>query len=201
MIAVFLVSLSLASALDSNLNSAGQARQRSLEQQWSQELAPVDPATKQVEYKSPIKRVVSLLTKMRDELVAEADKEAEMYDKMVCWCETNEKEKTKAIADAEALDKELTAEIAERAARFGEQETEIARLKDQISEDTASLKEATSIREAEAAKFYETNKDLVQSITNVKNAVNILSKHNKGSSFIQLDASLLASMRSVLSDL
>jgi hypothetical protein len=29
-----------------------------------------------------------------------------MYDKMVCWCETNEKEKTKAIADAEALDAE-----------------------------------------------------------------------------------------------
>ena len=25
-------------------------------------------------------------------------KEAEMYDKMVCWCESNDKEKTKAIA-------------------------------------------------------------------------------------------------------
>merc|ERR1719502_1874159 len=105
---------------------------------------------------------------MRAELVEEADKEAEMYDKMVCWCETNEKEKKKAIADAEALDKELTAEIAERAAKFGEQATEIERLKNQISEDTASLKEATGIREAEAAKFRATNKDLVQSITNVK---------------------------------
>merc|ERR1719502_2551073 len=108
---------------------------------------------------------------MRAELVAEADKEAEMYDKMVCWCETNDKEKTKANADAEALDKELTAEIASRAAKFGEDATEIERLKSQIAEDTASLKEATSIREAEAAKFRQTNKDLVQSITNVKNAV------------------------------
>merc|ERR1719174_2132114 len=142
------------------------------------------------------------LGKMRAELVAEADKEAEMYDKMVCWCETNEKEKKKAIADAEALEKELEAEIQERAAKFGEQSTEIDRLKSQISEDTASLKEATSIREAEAAKFRETEKDLTQSITNVKNAIQILSKHNAaGASFVQLPAPLLSSIRTVLKDL
>merc|ERR1719326_2831794 len=112
------------------------------------------------------------------------------------------KKKKKAIADAEALDKELSAEIESRAAKFGEDATEIERLKSQISEDTASLKEATSIREAEAAKFYETNKDLVQSITNVKNAIQILGKHNSASSsFIQLDASILSSMHTVLKDL
>jgi len=178
--------------------TAGQARQQALEDAWSKELQ--EP--KQVAYKSPIQRVVGLLTKMRDELAAEADKEAEMYDKMVCWCETNEKEKKKAIADAEALEKELEAEIQERAAKFGEQSTEIERLKSQISEDTASLKEATSIREAEAAKFRESNKDLIQSITNVKNAIDVLSKHNSASSsFIQLDASVLSSMRTVLKDL
>jgi len=178
--------------------TAGQARQQALEDAWSKELQ--EP--KQVAYKSPIQRVVGLLTKMRDELAAEADKEAEMYDKMVCWCETNEKEKKKAIADAEALEKELEAEIQERAAKFGEQSTEIERLKSQISEDTASLKEATSIREAEAAKFRESNKDLIQSITNVKNAIDVLSKHNSASSsFIQLDASVLSSMHTVLKDL
>merc|ERR1719399_2565534 len=160
---------------------AGQARQQTLEKEWSQQL---DSQPKQ--YQSPIKRVVSLLEKMRAELVAEADKEAEMYDKMVCWCETNEKEKKKAIADAEALEKELEAEIQERAAKFGEQATEIERLKEQIAEDTASLKEATSIREADAAKFRESNKDLIQSITNVKNAIQILGKHNSASSFIQI---------------
>jgi chromosome segregation ATPase len=155
-----------------SLSSAGLARQHTLEQQWSQELAPpVSPETKIVEYKSPIKRVVSLLEKMRAELIAEADKEAEMYDKMVCWCETNEKEKTKAIADAEAMQKELTAEIEGLAAKFGEESTEIERLKTQIAEDTAALKQATAIREKEAAKFYDMNKDLIQWITNVKNAI------------------------------
>jgi chromosome segregation ATPase len=195
-----LAALAAASATNSQtgLSVAEQAREHALEKAWSQELAP--PAGK--EYQSPIKRVVSLLEKMRAELVAEADKEAEMYDKMVCWCETNEKEKKKAIADAEALEKELEAEIQERAAKFGEDATEIDRLKEQISEDTASLKEATSIRENEAAKFRATNKDLVQSITNVKNAIQILSKHNSAaSSFVQLDASVLSSMHTVLKDL
>merc|ERR1719238_1975291 len=107
-------------------------------------------------HQSPIKRVVALLKKMKSELDAEADKEAEMYDKMVCWCETNEKEKTKAIADAETLDGELSSEIEARAAKFGEQATEIARLKKQIAEDTAALKEATAIREKEAASFSAT---------------------------------------------
>merc|ERR1719171_2606600 len=184
--------------LQSQLGTKAQARESALEAAWGAELEK----DSQVTHKSPIKRVVELLQKMKAELEAEASKESEMYDKMVCWCETNEKEKKKAIADAEALEKELEAEIQERAAKFGEQETEIEILKKQISEDTASLKEATSIREAEAAKFRATNKDLVQSITNVKNAIRILGKHNKGaSSFVQLDAPLLASMRQVLKDL
>jgi len=199
---LILAALALGSvnASQNGLGAAEQQREHALEKAWEQELAPAEP--KQVAYKSPIKRVVSLLEKMRSELVAEADKEAEMYDKMVCWCETNEKEKKKAIADADALMKELEAEIQERAAKFGEAATNIEILKKQISEDTASLKEATSIREAEAAKFRETNKDLIQSITNVKNAIQILSKHNSAaSSFVQLDAPILSSMRTVLSDL
>merc|ERR1719253_2281611 len=182
----------LAASSATVLGAAAQARESALESAWSKELGGP----------SPIKRVIALLEKMRSELVNEADKEAEMYDKMVCWCETNEREKTKAIADAEALDKELTAEIGSRAAKLGEASTEIEALKEQIAEDTASLKEATAIREAEAAKFYETNKDLVTSITNVKNAVQILSKHNAaGASFVQLPAPLLSSIRTVLKDL
>merc|ERR1719428_2242562 len=147
-IALLLVASLASPAASMKLGSAAESKLQSLESSWSQEL---EGAPK--EHKTPLERVIGLLEKMRAELVAEADKEAEMYDKMVCWCETNEKEKKKAIADAEALEKELSAEIEERAAKFGNQATTIEQLKAQIAEDTASLKEATSIREAEAAKF------------------------------------------------
>jgi len=107
------------------MEAAVQAKQMALEAAWSQDLQ--DP--KEIKYKSPIKRVIKLLRKMKDELVIEAENESSMYDKMVCWCETNEKEKKKAIADAEAKEKDLEAEIEERAAKFGKIATEIESLK------------------------------------------------------------------------
>merc|ERR1719230_333783 len=97
--------------------------------------------TKVVGYKSPVKRVIGLLEKMKAELENEAKNEAEMYDKMVCWCETNEKEKKKAIADAEAKDIELTGEIESRSARFGKVSTEIEALKEQIMKDKQALEQ------------------------------------------------------------
>jgi len=144
---------------------------------------------------------------MKAQLEKEAAKEAEMYDEMVCWCETNEKEKVKAIADAEAKDKDLSAEIESRAARFGSVSTEIEAMKKQIAEDKQALEQATAIREKEAAAFRGNEKDTVQAITNLKNAVAVLKKHQGGDSnkisgtgFLQMDASLLSSVRSVLRD-
>merc|ERR1719421_204042 len=63
---------------------------------------------------------------MKSQLEKEVSGDAELYDKMVCWCETNDKEKTKAIADAEATMNDLETDIQARAAREGELETKIA---------------------------------------------------------------------------
>jgi len=159
---------------------------------------------------SPVKRVVGLLEKMKAELTAEADKEAEMYDKMVCWCETSEKEKTTAVAQAEATIQDLQAEIEERSARFGTLGTEIDALKKQIAEDTAALKQAQAIREKEAGEFRDEEKATVQAITNLKNAIAVLGKHQnqarglkdpKGASMLQLSDSERSGLRVVLKDL
>mmetsp|Transcript_7961 Transcript_7961/g.22072 ORF Transcript_7961/g.22072 Transcript_7961/m.22072 type:complete len:770 (+) Transcript_7961:56-2365(+) len=175
--------------------SALETRESSLEKAWAKEL----DAPEARERVNPVKRVVNLLNKMKSELEAEADNEAEMYDKMVCWCETNEKEKTKAIVDAEARDAQLSAEIEERAARFGQLAAEIKNTKEEIEANTQTLEQAISLREKEAAKFREEEKDMVQAITNLRNAVAVLSKH-QGSSLMQLDGSLLSGMRVLLRD-
>jgi len=167
-------------------------RQHALELEWGRELEGEAKAKE-----SPVKRVVNLLTKMKEDLEAEAKEEAEMYDKMVCWCQTNEKEKTKAVADAEAVDIELSSEIEARAARFGELGTNIAQLKKEIQANSETLDRAVAIRQGEAAKFRETETDMVTSITNLKNAVQVLSKHQ---SFVQLDSSILSGLRVLLRD-
>jgi len=144
--------------------------------------------------------VVLLLEQMRAELVAEADKEAEMYDKMVCWCETNEKEKTKDIGTAEGKTKDLMAEMEARSAAKGELSTKVTAIKAQIEEDTRSLKTATALREKEAAEFSSEEKEMMQAVTNLKNAVTVLSKHQSSSSLLQLDSPELASVRAVVED-
>merc|ERR1719171_2061673 len=100
-----------------SLGVGAMARERTLEHTWQQQLQGGP---------SPIQRVVKLLEEMKSELEKEAEKDQELYDQMVCWCETTEKEKTKAIADADAKDKDLVSEIEERSARHGVLSTEIA---------------------------------------------------------------------------
>eukprot|EP00747_Dinoflagellata_sp_TGD_P130797 gnl/TRDRNA2_/TRDRNA2_174877_c1_seq7.p1 gnl/TRDRNA2_/TRDRNA2_174877_c1~~gnl/TRDRNA2_/TRDRNA2_174877_c1_seq7.p1 ORF type:complete len:763 (+),score=281.47 gnl/TRDRNA2_/TRDRNA2_174877_c1_seq7:66-2354(+) len=198
-VCALVLGVALSHATSIQVSVAGQAKEKALEESWSNDLAGAPAESKKVAYQSPIKRVIGLLEKMKSELEAEAANESEMYDKMVCWCETNEKEKTKAIADAEAKDKELVAEIATRAARYGVLSTEIANMKEQIAEDTAALKEATQLREKEAAEFMQQEKETVQALTNVKNAVRVLSKHNSAS-FLQEDSPVLGSLKSALRD-
>merc|ERR1719161_2951248 len=134
------------------------------------------------------------------QLEKEAKSDQELYDKMVCWCETNEKEKTKAIADADAKDKDLVSEIEERSARHGVLSTEIAQAKKDIGEETNALAEALKIREKEQGEFMQEEKDTIQALTNLKNAIAVLSKHH-GGSFAQLSAPVLASLGAVLRDL
>jgi len=175
-------------------------REKSLEATWEAELDGTDqPETKQVAKKNPIQRVIGMLKDMKSQLEEEAAKEAEMYDQMVCWCETNEKEKTKAIADAEAKDKDLQAEIEARSARFGSVSTEIEAMKKQIAEDTSAVKQALAIRENENKAFREEEKDLIQNIANLKNAISVLKKH-QGAAMVQLDGATTSAIHSVLRD-
>merc|ERR1712227_679478 len=108
----------------------------------------------------PVSKVITLLKDMLKQLEKEAEEDEEIYDKMACWCETNDKEKTKSIADAEARISDLTTKIEELTASSARLNTEIKNL------------------EKEVAEFNEEEKDLLESISALKSAVTVLSKHN-----------------------
>ena len=93
------------------------------------DLASMDSGRDQEWKERPIMRVVGLLQDMKKELEAEAENDQELYDKLVCWCETNEKEKTKAIADGNTAIDELSAKIEENTALASTREVEIGALK------------------------------------------------------------------------
>merc|ERR1719387_2268916 len=155
--------------------------------------------TKQVSYKSPVQRVVMLLKKMVEELHAEQKKEAELYDKMVCWCETNEKEKDKAVSDADTKISELEAEIEERGVLSGKLLVLIDRMKLSIKEYIVKKEEALSIREGEHEDFKSREAELQRAIARLKNAIIVLSKHNPDA-LLQSSSPLVTALRAVLRD-
>merc|ERR1719439_126292 len=81
----------------------------------------------------PVTKVVNLLKDMQAQLEKEAAEDEELYDKLVCWCETNEKDKTKAIEIANQMITDLTATIEESAAKESQCTTDVASLKAEIA--------------------------------------------------------------------
>merc|ERR1719284_1708228 len=126
----------------------------------------------------PVSKVITLLKDMLKQLEKEAEEDEEIYDKMACWCETNDKEKTKAIADAEARISDLTTKIEELTASSARLNTEIKNLEKEVAANQAALDKATAIRQKELAEFNEEEKDLLGSISALKSAITVLSKHN-----------------------
>merc|ERR1712026_5941 len=108
-----------------------------------------------------------------------------IYDKLACWCETNDKEKTKAIADAEAKIDDLTTKIEELTALSARLNTEIKNLESEVAKNQEALDQATAIREKQLAEFNAEEKDLLESISALKAAITVLSKHQSGA-FLQL---------------
>jgi len=138
----------------------------------------------------PVSKVITLLKDMLKQLEKEAEEDEEIYDKMACWCETNDKEKTKSIADAEARIEDLTSKIEELTANSARLGTEIKNLEKEVAANQAALDQATAIRQKQLAEFNAEEKDLLESISALKAAIVVLSKHHPNS-MIQIPQSHL----------
>merc|ERR1719372_21686 len=136
----------------------------------------------------PVSKVITLLKDMLKQLEKEAEEDEEIYDKMACWCETNDKEKTKSIADAEAKIADLTSKIEELTANSARLNTEIKNTEKEVAANQDTLDKATAIRQKQLAEFNEEEKDLLESISALKAAITVLSKHH---SFLQMPRSHL----------
>jgi len=138
-------------------------------------------------WERPITKVIGLLKDMGTQLQKEADEDAEMYEKMGCWCETNDKEKTKAIADAKRHIEALTASNEADTSKISQLETEIEKLGQEIAKSTSVLSEATALRNKENAQFESDKADMTASQTSLKGAVDALGQaHPSAASMMQI---------------
>jgi len=147
----------------------------------------------------PVTKVVNLLKDMLKQLEKEAEEDEEIYENLACWCETNDKEKTKAIADAEAHIADLTSQIEELAATSARLNTEIKNLEAEVAENQKALDDASALRTKELAEFNAAEKDALQSIQALKNAILVLSKHHPGSALLQMSTPQMLEIATILS--
>jgi len=142
----------------------------------------------------PVTKVINLLKDMVKQLEKEAEEDEEVYNKVACWCQTNDKEKTTSIADAEGRIDRLVNKIEEETATSSRLNTEIKNLEEEVAKNQKALDTATANRKKELAEFNEDEKDTLQSISALKSAVTVLSKHNGGAALLDMQAALRATV-------
>merc|ERR1719261_675880 len=88
--------------------------------------------------------------------------------------------KKQSIAEAEARIEDLTTAIEELTAASARLNTEIKNVEKEVAANQAALDKAAAIRTKELAEFNAEEKDLLGSISALKAAIVVLSKHHGG---------------------
>eukprot|EP00929_Paragymnodinium_shiwhaense_P057190 TRINITY_DN2861_c0_g1_i1.p1 TRINITY_DN2861_c0_g1~~TRINITY_DN2861_c0_g1_i1.p1 ORF type:complete len:718 (-),score=350.64 TRINITY_DN2861_c0_g1_i1:136-2289(-) len=125
---------------------------------------------------NPLKKVVTLLSGMKEQVETEAKEDEEAYEKYQCWCKKNKDVKDEAVDAAQAKITELEAFLEESTGVEGTLKTEIGSLEGGIAEDQDSLQKATAMREEEAAQYVTEEKDAKEVIAALKQALEVLKK-------------------------
>jgi len=133
--------------------------------------------------KRPVSKVISLLEGMQKTLETEQKEDEDIYEKMECWCDDNEKEKTTTISDAKSHIELLSSQIESHTAKSAKLSVEIKALDAEVAANKDTLAEAASIRAKQHDEFNGEEKDMLETITALKSAILVLSKHQ--SSFLQ----------------
>jgi len=153
------------------------------------------PAHSDSSQKNAVAKVIGLLNEMKGQIESEAAADADMYEKMGCWCTTNKQEKTAAVAAAQQTITDLNAAIPGAAAKAAQCEVDIKQLTKDIAANNKALEEATGIREKEQAEYMTNEKDMISSLASLKSAIGVMEKSASGASLSQQS---LAQIQAVL---
>merc|ERR1719456_473984 len=102
---------------------------------------------------NPIRKVVTLLQMMQKKVEAEGAKEAELFEKFMCYCKSSGETLAKSLADGEMKMPQLASDIKEAESAKAQLEEELAQHQTDRDDAKAAMAKATEIREKEAAAF------------------------------------------------
>jgi len=146
---------------------------------------------------NPIRRVVNLLQAMQKKIEEEGEKEAELYEKFVCYCKKNKGELKSSIAEAQTKISALETQVKEDTAAKAQMDEDLKNHKSDREEAKTSLAGATKIREKDAATYAKESGDTGTNVAALKKAIEAIESGLTGGAFLQSHAKEGAVLKSL----
>merc|ERR1719261_1965639 len=125
-----------------------------------------------------------MLQMMAKKVEAEAKKEEELFEKFICYCDTNSGTLQKSIDDAKTKIPQLESDIKEAEGLKAQLEQELKDHRQDRVDAKAAMEKATSIRDKEHGEFSAENSELESNIDALGRAIPAIEKGMAGS-FLQ----------------
>merc|ERR1719230_1596033 len=132
-----------------------------------------------------------MLQNMQAKVEAEGKKEAELFEKFMCYCKTGTSDLTKSIDDAETKIPQLSSELKDSEATLAETKEGLKQDQMDRSAAKAAMAEATGIRKKENAAYVAAKDEFVANIDAILKATAALEKGMAGSFLQTQSASVL----------
>lgn len=127
-----------------------------------------------------------MIQRMQKQVEAQGEKEKDLFEKFMCYCQSGTTDLEKSIADAETKIPQLESAIKEMDGEVLQLKADLKQHKKDRADAKAAVASATAIREKEAAEFAKTSSEYQTNIAAMTKAIAALEKGMTG--FLQTSA-------------
>jgi regulator of replication initiation timing len=133
-------------------------------------------ATTAAARENPIRKVVTLMQNLREEVEEEGRKDKELFDKFMCYCTDNTDKLQKSVEVARADIGEYEATIKELTGSNAALELEIKDVKEDLEDNKKAIADATGVRTKEKAEYTKESSETSTAISSLDKAIPAIEK-------------------------
>merc|ERR1719408_955871 len=137
-----------------------------------------------------------MLQNMQKKVEAEGEKEKDLFEKFMCYCQNGKGALAESIESAKGKNEQLAASIKETDGQLTQAKADLKGAQTSRAEAKAAVAKATSIREKENAAFNKESGEFKTNLAAMKKATAAISK-GMGSAFLQTRAASIVKDLSV----
>jgi len=149
---------------------------------------------------NPMRRVISMLQMMTSKVEEEGKKEAELFEKFMCYCKSGKATLGKSIADAEEKIPQLESDIKEAKGMKAQLDGDLGTHKADREAAKEEIAKATSMREKDAAAFAKESGEDKSNLDSLTKALAAIEKGMAGA-FLQTNAAAVLRKLSLSQDM